>query len=75
VRISVTSHATIHLQMVCAPEPTSCYTEDSLHLALPRKENEEEGKRKKKLEAERKKQERIASRGRDGGCGRDGGRS
>jgi len=34
VRISVTSHATIHLQMACAPEPTSHYTEDSLHLAI-----------------------------------------
>lgn len=34
MRISVTSHATIHLQMACAPEPTSHYTEDSLHLAI-----------------------------------------
>ena len=34
VRISVTSHATIHLQMACAPEPTSRHTEDSLHLAI-----------------------------------------
>jgi len=34
VRIPVTSHATIHLQMACAPEPTSHYTEDSLHLAI-----------------------------------------